>query len=429
MVLKRVIRRMNRKYVNRLFIIMTMAMPLWALDSGSEALAGSIDPNSLLKVYLDCQSDCDRQFLRREIRVANIVRYREEAQVHLLITSRRTGSGGRSYTLSFTGSDEFEGRDQSLVYTSNPGASSDEVRKGILRLIQLGLVEYAVRTPLVDRLGLVINGNSNGMSIADRWNSWVFQIQGDMHAHGEVSRTSLGLSGSIQADRITEDWKVRFIYRQKYAENHFHYEDEDPYKSVTRDTRFMGKVVRSLSDHWSAGLVTEVNSSLYRNLKLAANATPAIEYNIFPYSESERRELLVLYSFGLEEISYLDTTIYNKMAESLYRHALKIDLELIQHWGTVDIALQGSHYLHDRSKSRLYLASRINLRLTKGLSFSISGRYEAIHDQLSLPKSDVSIEDLLLQQRALETSYRYQLGVGLSYTFGSIYNTVVNSRM
>ena len=118
---------MNSRFFTPLFLIISMALPVRALESGLEAAtAGSTDPNSLLRVYLDCQSDCDRDFLRREIRIANFVRYREEAPIHLLITSKGTGSGGRSYTLSFSGKDEFDGRNELLVYTSAPGASSEK---------------------------------------------------------------------------------------------------------------------------------------------------------------------------------------------------------------------------------------------------------------------------------------------------------------
>jgi hypothetical protein len=36
---------------------------------------------------------------------------------------------------------------------------------------------------------------------------------------------------------------------------------------------------------------------------------------------------------------------------------------------------------------------------------------------------------VLTQQRALQTSYQYNAFVGLSYTFGSIFNSVVNPRL
>jgi len=39
-----------------------------------------------------------------------------------------------------------------------------------------------------------------------------------------------------------------------------------------------------------------------------------------------------------------------------------------------------------------------------------------------------SLEEILLRRRELETSYYYYFSIGLSYTFGSIYNNVVNPR-
>ena len=41
---------------------------------------------------------------------------------------------------------------------------------------------------------------------------------------------------------------------------------------------------------------------------------------------------------------------------------------------------------------------------------------------------NVSLEELLLQQQQLQSGYNYFFNVGLSYSFGSIYNTIVNPR-
>jgi hypothetical protein len=51
-----------------------------------------------------------------------------------------------------------------------------------------------------------------------------------------------------------------------------------------------------------------------------------------------------------------------------------------------------------------------------------------IHNQLSLPAAGASTEDILLRQKELETQYSYFTNITLSYTFGSIYNNVVNPR-
>jgi hypothetical protein len=51
-----------------------------------------------------------------------------------------------------------------------------------------------------------------------------------------------------------------------------------------------------------------------------------------------------------------------------------------------------------------------------------------VHDQLSLPKTGATDEEILLQRKQLETSYRYFAGVSLTYSFGSIFNNIVNPR-
>jgi len=51
-----------------------------------------------------------------------------------------------------------------------------------------------------------------------------------------------------------------------------------------------------------------------------------------------------------------------------------------------------------------------------------------IHDQLSLPKGEATLEQVLLRRTMLETNYNYYFSIGLSYTFGSIYSNVVNPR-
>ena len=116
------------------------------------------------------------------------------------------------------------------------------------------------------------------------------------------------------------------------------------------------------------------------------------------------------------------------MEEGLFGHQLSVAYEVRQPWGSVNASIQGFTYLPDLSKNNLQLRSDLYLRLFKGLSLRLGGRAQFIHDQLSLPKSDATPEEVLLRQRQLETQYSYHFEIGFSYTFGSIYNNVVNPR-
>jgi hypothetical protein len=70
----------------------------------------------------------------------------------------------------------------------------------------------------------------------------------------------------------------------------------------------------------------------------------------------------------------------------------------------------------------------LELRIAKGLSISLYGSAAAIHDQLSLVKENIPLDQILLQRKQLATQFQYFTSFGLTYTFGSIYNNVVNPR-
>ncbi len=87
-----------------------------------------------------------------------------------------------------------------------------------------------------------------------------------------------------------------------------------------------------------------------------------------------------------------------------------------------------SNYFHDFSKNRLSFHSSLNVNVVKGLSVDFNGGVSLIHDQLALRKGDASTEEILTRQQELATNFQYYTNVGISYTFGSMYNNIVNPR-
>ena len=87
-----------------------------------------------------------------------------------------------------------------------------------------------------------------------------------------------------------------------------------------------------------------------------------------------------------------------------------------------------SNYFHDWSKNNLYISGGIELRIVKGLSITLAGSAAMVHNQLSLVKKDVPVDQILLRRKELATRFEYFTSFGLTYTFGSIYNNVVNPR-
>ncbi len=382
--------------------------------------------NEFPNVFLDC-GYCDIDYIRTEINFVNYVIDRKDADIHILITTERTASSGRKYTLTFFGEKLFTGIDDTLSYTTLQDDTDDIKRIKMVHYLKLGLVRYLARTPVSADISIGYRPPVKAKEVVDNWNYWVFRASISSFFNGQKTYNSQYFNMRLRADRITEDWKIRFRLGANYSEDNFDYEGQT-LSSYARGQNFSALVVRSISEHWSVGIRGFAYSSTYSNTQRSLSAFPAVEYNFYPYSESTRRELRILYRIGYTYSFYNEITIYDKLEQGLASEALEIDLVLKQPWGTIETSLEGSHYFFDFSKNRLSLDSELSLRLFKGFSLNLRGGYSMIHDQLSLQKSNISPEEVLLRRKQLETQFSYWGSVGISYTFGSIYNNIVNPR-
>jgi len=389
-------------------------------------------PNGALRVFLDCQR-CDFDFLRREITFINYVRDRKDAEVHALVTTQSTGSGGTEYAINYIGLGRFAGKDATLRYSSLGTDTDDERRRGFAQVFQLGLMRYVAETPLASEIQIGRRPPAQGPPTAanageDPWNFWIFRIStnGDYRSEERTKRKSIRVSFS--ANRTTEAWKFGYSSNLNYNDSRYVLSDGDTYVNVTRNYSNSGQLVKSLNDHWSAAVRGGWSRSTFLNQDLLLNAFAGVEYNIFPYAESSTRELTFQYLVGVDRVNYEEETIFDKMKETLYRHSLDTSLSLRQPWGTSRVSLEFRQYLHDLSKNSLQLDGNLNVRLFRGFSFDIDGNVSRIRDQLYLVKGEATDEEVLLLRRQLGTAYRYEFGFGITYQFGSIFNNVVNPR-
>lgn len=379
-----------------------------------------------VSVYLDCRP-CDFDFIRTELTFVTYVRDRHNAQVHVLVTTQRTGSGGREYSLAFTGQERFMGKNDTLTFTTKEFDTDELVRSEMVRVLSLGLIRYVMETKLAKRISIRYQENTVKSEVIDPWDSWVFRASMNTYLNGEKSRNSISLYGNLSANRVTADLKTSISVYGNYNANSFDI-DGSTISSFSRSKGGNASIVFSLDDHWSAGAEAGISSSTYQNRNTLFVFGPGIEYNIFPYSESTRRQLRIDLQSSYHYAAYERETIYDKTHEHLVRNSLSLTLELTQAWGSVETAIEGSHYLHDFKKNRLQFSAETSLNIVEGLSLNVYGNFTMIHDQLSLPKSDASTEEVLLRRRELETQFDYYSSIGLSYTFGSIYSSVVNPR-
>ena len=386
-----------------------------------------------LRVFIDCRSRlCDFDHFRREITFVNYMRQRQDAQVHVLITTRRTGGGGTEFTFAFIGQQEFQSVDDSLQYYSGNTDTEDEVRAGITRTLKFGLVRYAARTAAAERLDVVYeapeDAETTPQAVEDPWNFWIFRMRVGGFVTGEELQSFFDGFGSLSANRTTEEWKISLSASGSYAEDHFELSDGTELVSVSRS--YGGEIfaANSLSDHWSAGGVVEARASTFRNHDLRLELGPAVEYNIFPYAESTRRELKFLYVVQLNYFDYDEITIFDKLSETRLAHFFEVSYSVQQPFGSIRTSFEASSFLDNFRQHSLELSGRLDVRLVKGLEFDLGGRVERTKNQIQLPRAGATDEEVLLRRRELGTEYRYFIDFGLSYTFGSIFNNVVNPR-
>ena len=379
-----------------------------------------------LKVFLDCD-DCDTEYIKTEITFVNYVRDRLEAQVHILITTHSTGGGGVEYTLTFIGQNEFKEAKDIQRYYSSKTDTDDDVRRGLVKALQLGLMGFVARTPIAGRIAVDYAPPDRAAEGRDRWNSWLFSLSGQGMFSGEESYAERMIDLSVSANRVTEASKVRLGLSAERATQDFELED-GPITGTTSGWSATGLYVWSLGEHWSAGASAEVEASTYSNTDLAASIAPAVEYNFFPYSQSTRRQLRALYTLSVKAVRYIEETIYGKTEETLFEEELSLTLDLREKFGTVSLSAEGSNYLHDFSKYRIDLFSILNLRLYKGFSVYCFGGYSWVHDQLSLIAREPTYEEILLRLRELPMVDNYFVAVGFQFQFGSIFTNVINPR-
>lgn len=389
-------------------------------------------PTGAVRVFLDCSFFCDENYLRQEITVIDYMRDRKDADVHVLVTTQNTGGGGTEYTIKFIGLGRFAGVEQTLKYIAPQTATSDENRKGIADVLRRGLVRYVSETPLAPRIKVTFAADDAGAAKKsdpknDPWNLWVFRTNIGGSFDGEQSSKSRSLRGSASANRTTDDWRLSFSTSMGYRQNTFQLETE-LFKSVSRNFQTDGLAVKSLGQHWSAGLVGDLQSSTFLNYDMRLRVAPGLEYNFFPYSQSTRRMLTVQYTVGADTIDYKQETIYGKIRERLLDHRLETSLSLRQPWGTTSGSVEFSQYLTAPSKYSVSAFGAANIRLFKGFSFNVFTNLSRTRDQIFLPRGEATTEEILVRQRQLATGYRYFVNFGVSYSFGSIFNNIVNPR-
>ncbi len=201
--------------------------------AAGQAVTPDIDElkKTAVKVFLDCDS-CDLNYIKTEITFVNYVRDRLEAQVHVLITTQATGSGGREYTVTFIGQNECRDLTDIQKYYSSQTDTDDDVRRGLVRALKLGLMSYVGRTPIACRIAVDYTRPEAAGLVRDRWDSWVFGLTGSGYFSGEETYMSRMTDFSFSANRVTLGSKIRLGLSVDSAKQRYIIEEDDDHREV-----------------------------------------------------------------------------------------------------------------------------------------------------------------------------------------------------
>ena len=389
-------------------------------------------PSELLRVYLDC-GRCDESRIRTEVTFVDYVRDPQMADVHVFVTTNFTVLSGRQYELSFIGLGDYSQSNLTLERTVPQNSTSEESRAILHNAIRVGLIPFLEQDMLAEDFIVSYSGERpvtlEDQLETDPWRHWVFNIYGgDFELDLESNRTVFDSRWGFYADHRSETWKIRFRPYFNYDLVRIKRGDNPIIRSSITRHGLDTYLIRSLGPHWSAGLFGTYVTRNDRNLKNYGSLVPGVEYSLLPYDIATRRAITFVYTLGLAYVDYFEETIYNKTREWLPHHELDATVAIRQPWGDIYSGVEASQYLTDTSKLRAEVFGNVSVRLFAGFSLQVEGRFEMIRDQLSLPLGDATVAQVLLQQRELATDYALSAAIALSYTFGSSFANVVNTR-
>jgi len=414
------------------FWIAVLAVPISAQQVEGEAA----DPRP--NIFFDCDGrDCNSEYYRTEITWVNWVRDREVADVHVIMTSLTTGSGGREYQVDLIGYGEYDGYEDTSVFQALSTDTDRERLDGIAHALGVSLANFANQSGFRGIVTLqgadAASGGPTGTRLVaqgevdDPWNLWFFRFNGSGNLDGEQTRSSVRLNTSLSASRVSPTWKINFFGYTNLNRVEFDLAD-GTFTDQRTDWNLSQMITYALSEHWSIGAMSQVSRSTRSNQNFRAELTPAIEYSFFPYDEATRRSLTVFYNFGPAYRDYIEETVFGQLQETKWEQSLEIELSQRQPWGDAGINVRASHYLHDINRHSVSLRGDVDFRIVRGFSVNARGDIGWVDDQIYLSAGGVTDEEALLRLRTRATDFNYGLTVGFSIQFGSIFNNVVNNR-
>ena len=381
--------------------------------------------NNKLKAYLDCR--CDQNYLKQQTSFLEHVRDQNLADIEIFIIDIRNPTGTRTFEIKVDGNNEYQEISSSTLVSGYANDTSSTLRDKLLNKLKLALIPFLDKASY--NIKVDVDSNFDDLTVNDdNWKNWVFELSGSYNDDKEESRKTNRYELEFEIDKLTPEWRIGMEIKRNESNGKF-FSNDKVYTSNRKTTSISGRVVRSISDHFSVGVFSSAYQNTYENIDFNRYIAPAIEYSFYPYKDVLSKEITLAYRIGIGKRNYIEKTIYGYEKQKLSSQTLSLNIRFRQKWGNISSYLNATQFLNDGTKKRFSLRSDLDLRVFQGLAVRFSGNVNLIREQYSLAAVSTSIEELLLQQRQIATDYRTNFSVGLSYTFGSIYNSVINTRL
>lgn len=407
------------------FAVFTVLLAFGAALLARDALAEAARP----KLFLHCPKTCFEPYLRQELSYFDLVRDRHEAELQVSVARQPTASTGERFTvvLTLTG-----GQEPPLVeeLTTPPATQPEAARQRLLgvvlrllyRRLESSSAAAAFELRLPKRSGVKLS------RVEDPWDHWA--VSPELKAAGEAqSAFYFGVvTSSVTVRRMTEKNKLRLRLAHEQLLSRYEVEDGRELRGDAQSWWAQLLYARSLGRHWALGFAGTERASQQENLTAHVHGGPVLELNLFPYSDNASKQLRVAYQAGPWLNWYAEPSVRGRRHDVRGYQALSVVVDANQRWGSVQWALQLNSLLDEPARYRLGSALVGSLQLFEGFAVNATGMGSWVNDQINLRARPLSDTELLLGTAEARTSFLLELELGLSYTFGSVHNSIVNPR-
>ncbi len=221
-----------------------------------------------LKVYLDC-NNCFGDYIREEVDMVEYVRDPAEADVHIIVSSSDTGSGGTERAVALIGVGRFKGIDFKSRALSQSGDTEDTQRQRLATAITIGLLNYLSSDG--DQRRADRRSRADGAAGPGRPRDRPVEFLGDEPAGlgRDDRRRKQPRARPERRARRRSDYRRLEDHdglRDRIQREDFDLDEDEPLRAIRNERDFDALVARSLNDHWSVGGRASIDSSTFDNI-------------------------------------------------------------------------------------------------------------------------------------------------------------------